>query len=497
MDHTNMLSILANLIPFSDHNQSPRNIYQCQMSKQSMGTPCHSFNYNSDIVLYRIITPQIPIITPSIYSKLMINQYPQGLNAIVAVISYSGYDMEDAVIINKYSCERGFAYGCIYKNIQINLLDRQKRYVPHSNFIFGLLDDSYPEFCHTLDNDGLPIIGSFLKKGMPFYAYFNTLTMKQIIQYYQHEECWVEKVSVLGIIKRDFSTSGIQNVSIKLRIPRNTTIGDKFASRHGQKGICSKLWPCENMPFSETGITPDILFNPHGFPSRMTIGMIIEIMAGKSVSIQGPLFDSTAFHFSKDKPAFIEIIEKLKKTGYNSFGLERMYSGLSGLVFEAEIFIGPIYYQRLRHMVADKYQVRTTGPINPLTHQPVHGRKRLGGMRFGEMERDCLLSHGTSFLLKDRLMNCSDKALLYACVKCGSVITSLYDNTLRNPVYMIDFTKYFEKYKIDKLFTTHYWKCSICQDPGTLKLFAIPFVFRLLIIEMASMKIRVTFRISN
>ena len=489
-----MLSILANLTPFSDHNQSPRNIYQCQMSKQTMGTPCHFYDNNSDNRLYRILTPQTPIIRPITYTQFMIDEYPQGFNAVVAVISYSGYDMEDAVIINKFSCERGFAYGCIYKNVLINLIETQKRTLDHSKLKFGLLEGCYHEFCHALDIDGLPIIGSFLKKGMPFYAYFNTFTMKQNIQYYQHEECWVEKVTVLGLMKRHRLTHGIESVSIKLRIPRNTTIGDKFASRHGQKGICSKLWPGENMPFSETGIMPDILFNPHGFPSRMTIGMIIEVMAGKSASVQGSISDSTAFHFSEDKPAFMEFSQELTKAGYNSFGIETMYSGLSGIEFEANIFLGPIYYQRLRHMVADKFQVRTTGPVNFVTHQPVHGRKRVGGMRFGEMERDCLLSHGTSFLLKDRLMNCSDKALTYACINCGSIVTSLYNSMIRNSVDIINLSNFNKKIKNGELYNKQEWICNICQEPGTLKLIALPFVFKLLIFEMASMKIKFTFR---
>ena len=490
-----MLSILANLTPFSDHNQSPRNMYQCQMSKQSMGTPCHSFDINSDSRLYRILTPQTPIIRPVIYSNLNIDQYPQGFNAVVAVISFSGYDMEDAVILSKYSCDRGFAYGCVYKNILINLLECQKRTSELSMFKFGLLEGPNSDYYNTLDIDGLPAVGSFLRKGMPFYAYFNAFTLKQKIHYYQNEDCWIEKVTILGLMKKQLTSQGIQTVSIKLRIPRNTTIGDKFASRHGQKGICSKLWPGENMPFSEHGIIPDILFNPHGFPSRMTIGMIIEAMAGKAACAQGSISDSTAFNFSKEKPAYIEFSENLTNLGYNSYGIERMYSGLTGLEFEADIFIGPIYYQRLRHMVADKFQVRTTGPVNPVTHQPVHGRKRVGGMRFGEMERDCLLSHGTSFLLKDRLLNCSDKALSYACVTCGSIVTTLYNSVLKQSLDIIDLERYDGELENVNLSNNHEWICSICADRGSIKLFAIPFVFRLLIFEMASMKIKFSFNI--
>lgn len=252
-------------------------------------------------------------------------------------------------------------------------------------------------------------------------------------------------------------------------------IGDKFASRHGQKGVCSQLWPVENMPFTESGMTPDIIFNPHGFPSRMTIGMMIESMAGKSATLHGFVHDATPFKFSENQPASEHFGELLKKAGYNYYGTERMYSGVDGREMEADIFFGVVYYQRLRHMVADKYQVRTTGPVDTLTHQPVKGRKRAGGIRFGEMERDSLLAHGSSFLLQDRLFNCSDRSLAYVCRKCGSVLSPLIEKPDGDVVRK--------------------WVCPACQTGDFVDTISMPYVFRYLAAELAGINMGIKLRI--
>jgi len=213
-----------------------------------------------------------------------------------------------------------------------------------------------------------------------------------------------------------------------LRFNRNPVIGDKFSSRHGQKGVLSQLWPEINMPFSESGMRPDCIINPHAFPSRMTIGMLIESMAGKAGAMHGLAQDATPFQFTEEDTAIEYFGDQLLAAGYNYYGNEPMYSGITGQEFAADIYIGVVYYQRLRHMVLDKFQVRTTGPVDPVTRQPVKGRKRAGGIRFGEMERDALIAHGTSFLLQDRLMNCSDYSTAWVCRTCGSLISLGYDD---------------------------------------------------------------------
>lgn len=494
MNEMSILSVLASLTPFSDLNQSPRNMYQCQMSKQTMGTPCHAFSYRGDNKLYRLVTPQNPIVRPYSYDKYHMEEYPQGINSIVAVISYTGYDMEDAMILNKSSVERGFAHCSIYKTEYINLVKKKSEFSDGSNLNFGINQSlSMTQTTKLMDSDGLPHVGDYLKPGMPYYAYFDIMTGEQHIERYNgDEDAIVENVRILGTER--LAESGVQSISVTLRTPRNPSIGDKFSSRYGQKGICSRLWPTEDMPFSESGIVPDILFNPHGFPSRMTIGMLVESLAAKAGAALGRSYDATPFTFTDENPAVEFFQKELKSAGFNYYGNERMYSGISGKEFEADIFIGPIYYQRLRHMVSDKYQVRTTGPINPITHQPVHGRKRDGGMRFGEMERDALLSHGASFLIQDRLLNCSDKTFTHVCCKCGSILSPLYvkDNVTPHKQDMNSSTYAEESYPD---VNARKWVCQICKDNGDISLIAIPYVFNLLIAELACMNIKVALHI--
>ena len=215
-----------------------------------------------------------------------------------------------------------------------------------------------------------------------------------------------------------------QSVSIKLRTPRGVVIGDKFSSRHGQKGVCSQKWPTQDMPFSESGIIPDIIINPHAFPSRMTIGMFVESLAGKAGALHGLAQDSTPWRFSEQDTAGDFFGEQLRAAGYNFHGNEPMYSGITGREFAADIYCGVVFYQRLRHMVNDKFQVRTTGPVAPLTGQPIKGRAKGGGIRVGEMERDALIAHGCAFLLQDRLLGCSDYRREWACKTCGGFLST-------------------------------------------------------------------------
>ncbi|XP_029641029.1 DNA-directed RNA polymerase I subunit RPA2 isoform X1 [Octopus sinensis] len=459
----NILSLLANLIPFSDFNQSPRNIYQCQMGKQTVGMTPYALSFRADQKLYRLQTPQSPIVRCEIYNDYQMDNYPLGTNVIVAVLSYTGYDMEDAMILNKGSVERGFSHGCIYKSINIDLKSRE---MENSNFIFNNMDE-----IPGLDADGLPPVGTHLEYSSPYYSYFNQETSQQhTVYYHEKEEAYVDQVKILG---NDTGTGELTNVIIVLRVPRNPIIGDKFSSRHGQKGICSILWPSEDMPFTESGMTPDILFNPHGFPSRMTIGMILEFMAGKSGALHGMSHDSTPFSFNDDYTASDHFGKLLTAAGYNFYGTERLYSGVTGEELEADIFIGIVYYQKLRHMVSDKFQVRTTGRVDVQTHQPIKGRRRGGGARFGEMERDALIAHGSSFLLQDRLLNCTDRCLTKVCTECGNILSPI-----QSPV---DSTKI--------AYDMQHWSCMLCKKSETIKNITIPYVFRYLVAELAAVNI--------
>uniref|UniRef100_A0A667ZR03 DNA-directed RNA polymerase subunit beta n=1 Tax=Myripristis murdjan TaxID=586833 RepID=A0A667ZR03_9TELE len=464
-----MLSVVANFIPYSDHNQSPRNMYQCQMGKQTMGFPLHSYRDRSDNKLYRLQTPQSPLVRPYMYDHYNMDNYPIGTNAIVAVISYTGYDMEDAMIVNKSSWERGFAHGCIYKTELVDLADKMKG---EDNMVFGTKPGD-PKVNDRLDADGLPPIGSVLHYGDPFYSYINLNTGQSYVTFYKSQESCV--VDNIKICSNDTGSGRFKRICITMRVPRNPTIGDKFASRHGQKGILSRLWPAEDMPFTESGMCPDILFNPHGFPSRMTIGMLIESMAGKSGALHGLSHDATPFTFSEESSALEYFGDLLRAAGYNHYGTERLYSGLSGVELEADIFIGVVYYQRLRHMVSDKFQVRTTGARDKVTNQPVGGRNIQGGIRFGEMERDALLAHGSSFLLHDRLFNCSDRSVAQVCIDCGSLLSPL----LEKPPPSWSAMRHRKTV------------CTLCGKSDSIDTVSVPYVFRYFVAELAAMNIKV------
>ncbi|XP_055386026.1 DNA-directed RNA polymerase I subunit RPA2 [Condylostylus longicornis] len=463
------LSNLALLIPMPDYNQSPRNMYQCQMGKQTMGTPCHNWQLQNGSKLYRLQTPGTPLFRPIHYDKIELDDYPMGTNAIVAVLSYTGYDMEDAMIINKAAHDRGFAYGSIYKTHVVELKGSS----------YFARDPHNQNLGNFLDNDGLPHPGMKIHYKSILYCYYDTdESIYKVVKNEEKEEAIVDTVKYLG----HFNIGSPKCVSICLRIPRPANIGDKFASRAGQKGICSQKYPAEDLPFTETGLIPDIVFNPHGFPSRMTIAMMIETMAGKSAALHGLVHDATPFRFSEKYTAIDYFGQLLEKGGYNYYGTERLYSGVDGREMVADIFFGIVHYQRLRHMVFDKFQVRSTGPVDVLTQQPIKGRKRGGGVRFGEMERDSLISHGASFLLQDRLFHCSDKTTTLVCKNCGSMLFPLQRITKRTKEGMISSTPA---------------NCRKCKNKSDIGYLEIPCAYKYLITELSSVNINVQFKFSE
>ncbi|CAG9824766.1 unnamed protein product [Phaedon cochleariae] len=465
LSKTAFLSNLAQLIPMPDCNQSPRNMYQCQMGKQTMGTPCHTWDLQSETKLYRLQTPGTPLFRPVHHDRIGLDDFAMGTNAIVAVISYTGYDMEDAMIINKASEERGLAHGSIYKSEFVQL--------EHSASYFSR-DKEGKNLAEFLDEDGLPYLGRRMVDGEPHYCYFDTDKATYVTKTFRgKEECFLHSVKLCG-------NMGVKDppqvACLTYRIPRNPSVGDKFASRAGQKGICSQKWPTEDLPFTETGLVPDIVFNPHGFPSRMTIAMMIEIMAGKSAALHGRVHDATPFRFTEEDTAIDYFGRLLEEGGYNYYGTETMYSGIDGREMNAQIFFGVVHYQRLRHMVSDKWQVRSTGPINILTRQPLQGRKRGGGVRFGEMERDALISHGASFLLQDRLFHNSDKTTAFICTSCG---------TLLGPVTVV--TRMADKpHQSDTL-----EMCRLCEHGKNIEQIEIPYIFKFFVTQLASCNINV------
>mmetsp|Transcript_31069 Transcript_31069/g.56364 ORF Transcript_31069/g.56364 Transcript_31069/m.56364 type:complete len:1271 (+) Transcript_31069:150-3962(+) len=525
LDPANMLSLIASLTPFSDYNQSPRNMYQCQMGKQTMGTPCHSLPYRPDNKLYKIQTPQAPLVQTAVHGEYKMDEYPNGTNAVVAVLSYTGFDMEDAMILNKSSYERGFGHASVYKTVKVDLGEeitnavsrgadkdkiklgnKTKRVrVPAEN------EDDLPSFrddpVHpNLEEDGLPAVGTWVDEGHALYCLADDGIGKGYPgKHKEKERACVQTIRRLNMSgssasggKRGSAKESNEALSVTLRFPRNPLIGDKFSSRHGQKGVLSILWPQADMPFSESGISPDIIINPHAFPSRMTIGMLIESMAGKSGAMHGVFQDATpfTFHESGDKIAVDYFGEQLQAAGYNYYGSEPLYSGVSGCLMQADLYIGVVYYQRLRHMVSDKFQVRATGTVNPLTRQPIKGRKKGGGIRLGEMERDSLLSHGAAFLLHDRLLNCSDRHVAYVCRRCGDLLSPATERSaiLSAGQKSSDATKHQLR-----VYCRNAKCCNAVRDEANddaVQPIILPYVYRYLANELAAMNIKMKMSIN-
>ncbi|KAH9929477.1 beta and beta-prime subunits of DNA dependent RNA-polymerase [Fomitopsis serialis] len=372
-----LLGAVAGLIPYPHHNQSPRNTYQCAMGKQAI-----------DTLLY-LSTKTIELIG---YDKL-----PAGQNATVAVMSYSGYDIEDALILNKASLDRGYG-RCQVLRKNATLIRK------YPNGTFDRLADApvdengqIQKKFDIIQMDGLAGVG---ERQTPTNANDNSLPNAPM-SYKSPVAGNIDKVMI--------SDTENDQTLIKVLIP-----GDKFSSRHGQKGVCGLIVNQEDMPFNDQGIVPDTIMNPHGFPSRMTVGKMIELLAGKysrflSINaagvLAGKLQYGTAFGGSKVEDMSRILIEN----GFSYAGKDMLTSGITGEPLEAYVYFGPIYYQKLKHMVMDKMHARARGPRATLTRQPTEGRSREGGLRLGEMERDCLIGYGATQLLLERLMISSDK----------------------------------------------------------------------------------------
>lgn len=418
-----LLGVCAGLVPYPHHNQSPRNTYQCAMGKQAMGTIGYNQKNRMDTLLYNLVYPQAPMVKSKTIELTNFDKLPAGQNATIAVMSYSGYDIEDALILNKASIDRGFGRCLVYKNSKCIM----KRYANQTfDRIQGPMIDTvtnHPIPKHDcLDNDGIVAPGELVRnrqvlvnKSVPTVQAVSgvpnaTVEYKETpISYRTNEPSYIEKVLV------STNEEDATLIKVLLRQTRRPEIGDKFSSRHGQKGVVGLIVEQEDMPFNEYGICPDIIMNPHGYPSRMTVGKLIELLAGKSGLMEGKFQYGTAFGGTKVQ----DIKEELTKHGYNYQGKDIFYSGITGEPLEAYIYSGPVYYQKLKHMVQDKMHARARGPRAVLTRQPTEGRSRDGGLRLGEMERDCLIGYGASMMLIERLMVSSDQCEVDVCNQCG------------------------------------------------------------------------------
>ena len=470
-----ILGVAASIIPFPDHNQSPRNVYQSAMGKQAIGIYSTNFNMRMDTLSYLLFYPQKPLVVTQSMEFLKFKALPAGINAIVAIMCYTGYNQEDSVIMNQSSIDRGLFRSAFFrtytseqriesklKNEQFEVPDR-RQVSKYRMGNYGKLD------CEGLIPPGTKVRGDDIIIGKTGLIQYDEDDEKAEIIKRKTDLSEAIRPSEEGTIESVMLTtnrSGYTIAKVKCRSVRIPQIGDKFASRHGQKGTIGMTYRQEDMPFSMEGITPDIIVNPHAIPSRMTIGHLIECLNSKVAALRGLEGDSTPF----TSVTVDRIANHLHQLGYQKHGNETIFNGFTGRKVDMLIFFGPTYYQRLKHMVDDKIFSRARGPVQILTRQPTEGRARSGGLRFGEMERDCMISHGAALFLKERLMDVSDKYRVHVCQTCGLFAVADIDSQT--------------------------FRCNLCkEDSAGIVQATIPYACKLLFQELMAMHItpRITF----
>lgn len=471
-----IFGVLGSCVPFPEHNQAPRNTYQCAMQKQAVGVYALNYDQRMDKTAYVLTYPSRPLVETRFMNLIQLNKVPSGSQIFVAIMSYTGYNQEDSVLVNKGSIDRGLFNLTIYhteKDEDKNIVrDEIIRCKPDKTKTKGIKYGNYDK----LNTNGFIPENSLVEnrdviiaKIVPIRENRNDPT--KVIKYDDQSKTF--RTTEETYIDKNFTGrngDGYNLAKVRVRTFRKPVLGDKFSSRHGQKGTCGNIMAECDMPFTKDGLRPDIIINPHAIPSRMTIAQLKETLLGKVLIQLGMFGDGTSFGELDVKT----ITEELQKLGYESYGNEIMYDGHSGKQLETSVFIGPVYYQRLKHMVNDKQHSRSIGPMVNLTRQPAEGRSRDGGFRVGEMERDVLIAHGMSKFCHERLLEVSDKYWAHVCQSCG-MIASYNDGTSANHMQTAaDFTIY---------------SCRTCGNKTDFAKVEIPYAYKLLSQELQTINV--------
>ena len=460
-----IFGVVASCIPFPENNQSPRNTYQSAMGKQALGMYVTNYDNRMDKTAYVLSYPMRPLVDTRIMDIIKLNTIPSGEQVIVCIMSHSGYNQEDSLLFNQGAIDRGLFLATIYhteKDEDKKLYGNEEmRCKPDKSKTKNMKFANYDKInSHGLvpENTLVEDRDIIIAKVLPIKENKNDYT--KTIKYTDGSQ--VHRTNEETFIDKNYSESngdGYNFCKVRLRSVRRPVIGDKFSSRHGQKGTIGNIIQEKDMPFTADGLKPDIIINPHAIPSRMTIAQLKETLLGKVLIQLGLYGDGTSF--SKFKIG--DITSKLQKLGYESNGNEVMYNALTGEQMPSNIFIGPAFYQRLKHMVNDKQHSRSIGPMVNLTRQPAEGRARDGGLRFGEMERDCMISHGASRFTKGRLYDASDAYSVHICNKCGLIAS--YNTAQQIHI------------------------CNTCENRTDFKYVEIPYACKLMFQELYTMNI--------
>ena len=471
-----ILGVCASLVPYPEHNSTPRVTGGTAMVKQSLGLPSANYRLRPDTRMHVMHYPQQSIVGTRSMKTTNFAQRPGGQNFVVAILSHHGYNMQDAVVMNRAAVERSLARSSFIRtynaeNKQFPGGQKEQIEIPGTGLdeVKGL--KSWESYIH-LERDGLPTPETHLSSvGADTGVLVGKTSPPRFLEESHGHFLQAQERRESSMMVRNGESGWVDNVyvtesldsgllcRISLRTEKVPELGDKFASRHGQKGIIGRLVDEKDMPFTADGIVPDLIINPHAIPSRMTVAHVLEMIGGKVGSMEGRQIDGTAFGGEKED----SLRSGLLRNGFAHTGREPMISGETGEGFEAEIFTGVIFYQRLHHLVSSKLHARSRGRVQILTRQPTEGRARQGGLRFGEMERDCLIAHGASIVIKDRLLDESDGWPLMGCNNSGCGHIAYYDWKRRTPV------------------------CPVCGDRADVHSVQTSYAFKLLLDEMKSL----------